>query len=157
METTGRVLPANRLAFRVLIALLAVLMIGLTVWLLRKVPPEAAPTANSVEFALTEDELRDLPSEALRGNCKAATRLGIFYFAVMGDPGKAEQWLRLSAACSADPMVKEFLVRCISLDSPTREKIDEVKNLLRELDAIDPVRSQRLRPSLEKYVRSSVP
>jgi hypothetical protein len=54
-------------------------------------------------------------------------------------------------------MVKEFLVRCISLDAPTREKVDEVKRLLHELDVIDPVRSQRLRPSLEKYVRTSVP
>jgi hypothetical protein len=126
-------------------AISGAILVAAIVWVLGKTSTEPGPIANSSEFALTDLELQSLPSAAKEGNCEAATRLGIFYFAVLGKPEEAEQWLRLSDSCSRDPRVKEFLLNCISYKEPSRENVEDVQRILRELDVIDPPRSQRMR------------
>lgn len=138
-------------------AALAVALFAVSAVLTYKYRNEPMATANFSELALTEGELQTLPELALKGNCEAATRLGTFYFALLGDPDKAEQWLRLSDRCSKDARAKEFLIRCISFNAPSTRNIADIRRILDELDLIDPVRSQRLRPSLTNYLEAKTP
>lgn len=130
---------------RALFAVTGAVLVAIIVWILSRPVGEPIAIANSGGFGLTDKELRELPKSALNGDCEAATRLGIFYFAVMGSPEAAERWLRLSDSCSRDPRIKEFLLNVIVDNEPSRQNVEDVRRLLRELDIIDPPRAQRMR------------
>jgi hypothetical protein len=101
---------------------------------------------------LTSEELRDLPGEAMRGDCRASTRLGDFYMTQLADPDEAEKWYRLAEKCSKDPRVKEFLIRCIVLNDKTDSSLEDVRRLFHEIEVMDSVRATRMRESVDKYI-----
>lgn len=114
--------------------------------------------ALSMQYALDEKSVADLTRVASHGDCKAAERLGLFYHTVRAhgdDEDKysavARKWYEVANRCMADPRLKEFLISMIMHDGYTKAAADEVKDLFKEIEVMDPERATRMRDRINEF------
>lgn len=134
-----------------ILSALAVLVVGIY-FFCEQLPEKEGEIAMSPTFALNDEELRQLPKQALAGECSAASRLGDFYMTQMSNTDEAERWYRMADRCTKDPRIKEFLLRTIVLNGKSNSRIKDVIRLYRELEVIDSERAGRVKDYAEEYV-----
>jgi hypothetical protein len=116
---------------------------------LEESPIIAMPTA----ILLNDDELAKLPEQAVRGNCDASIRLGDFYMTQLDTRDQAEKWYRMADSCAKDPRVKEFLIACIIDNKQSDASVREVTRIFHEIEMMDPVRAERMRESVHRFLK----
>jgi hypothetical protein len=110
----------------------------------------AQGASSETPYGLPKSELVVLHLMALRGNCAAANRLGMYNWYGALQPDEAIRWLRVASRCP-DVVYRVHLLAILVTLNPDPKLTNEISKLITEIQQTDPAEALVWRQNAEKF------
>jgi hypothetical protein len=97
-----------------------------------------------VSKLVNSTEMERLQNLALNGDCGAALQVAHHFSFGQNDQKRSIPWLRIAAKCSGTPSKVELAIYLTKKNASAKE-IVEVKNLVEQIRALDPLAAEKIR------------